>query len=73
MATDNDNTAAVEQQTFSAADLAERWGIHLNTVWDMLNRGELASFRVGRQKLYRVTLAEVLRYESGERQKTEDS
>lgn len=56
-------TAANDQQmTFTVSELCERWGCERRTVWDAIHSGRLKAFRPGK-RVYRVTLAEVERYE----------
>jgi excisionase family DNA binding protein len=45
------------------ATLAQRWGVSDTTVYELLNRGELPGFRIG--KLWRIRLADVEVLEAG--------
>jgi len=49
---------------YTPEELAERWACNLETVYRMIARSELRTFRVGR--MLRITAAEVSRYESGQ-------
>ena len=47
--------------TYTTAELAERWKVHIETVRRRLRKGDLGFFTVGRQK--RIPANEVRRYE----------
>lgn len=49
-------------QTFTIKSLAERWLCSPDIIYDMVRKGELKTFRVGRA--IRITGAEVDRYET---------
>lgn len=48
----------------SVAQVAERWQCSVDAVHDLINAGKLPAFRIG-NKVRRVKLAEVERWESG--------
>lgn len=54
--------------TFTVSQLAERWSVSRNTIGRMIASGELKAFAVGKPRSlkarYRITEAEVERYES---------
>lgn len=50
---------------YSVAALAAHWDMSRETVYAMIRRGQLRSFRAG-DKLLRISVAEVERWESGE-------
>ena len=51
----------MDKDFYSPADLAERWGVNVKTVYRLIESGELQATRIGGQ--YRVSRAEVDRYE----------
>lgn len=53
-----------DRRPYTPDQLAERWGCPGETVRQMCRTGRLRSFVVG--KMYRITAAEVDRYEAGE-------
>lgn len=50
-----------DDQYISANDLAARWSVHVNTVRNMIKRGDLKSIFFGNNR--RVPLSEVERFE----------
>lgn len=57
-----------DERPYSVAMLAERWRCSARTIRGMIDRGELAHFRLG-GRLLRIAAAEVARWErTGERQ-----
>jgi excisionase family DNA binding protein len=58
----NDNRTAV----YTVSELAAHWKCSRNTVLDAIRSGRLAAFRIG-ERSYRVTRAEVERYEAATR------
>lgn len=57
----NDNAAV-----YTVSELAAHWKCSRNTVLDAIKTGRLAAFRIG-ERSYRVTRAEVERYEAATR------
>lgn len=55
---------------FTPRTLAERWHCSERHVRNMIERGDIASFRLG-GKLLRIRLEDVERYESGDVRQTE--
>jgi excisionase family DNA binding protein len=55
---------------FSPETLAERWGCSAEKIRQMVHRGELPGFRLG--KLIRIKAIEVERYECAQTQPTKD-
>ncbi|WP_162931814.1 helix-turn-helix domain-containing protein [Sulfitobacter sp. D7] len=53
----------MNKKYYSPAQLAERWKCSPNTVRNLINSGELPSFRIG-QKLIRISAADVKEYEN---------
>ena len=53
----------MNDKIYTPQELAERWSCNPHTVYNLINAGELKTFRVGRQ--IRVTAEEVRRYEGG--------
>ena len=53
-----------EAAPFTVEGLAQRWGCSRDMVYDMLTDGSLIGWKLG-GKLWRVSAAEVARYESG--------
>ena len=51
----------MQSQTFTPADLAERWNVHVITVRKMLESGKLPGFKIGRS--WRITAAVVAAFE----------
>lgn len=47
---------------YTPATLAERWGVSTTLIYDLLNRGALPSFRLG--KLWRIHADDVATYEN---------
>jgi excisionase family DNA binding protein len=47
---------------FTVAELAERWGVHRQTVETAIRAGRLQAFKAG-EHAWRIREAEVLRYE----------
>ena len=58
MKTSNDN-----DQVFTVTELMARWKAARKTVLALIHEERLRAFRLG-ERAYRVTLAEVLRYEA---------
>lgn len=52
----------MQADTYTPADLAERWHVHIITIRRMLERGTLPGFKVG--NAWRVTAAVVDAYEA---------
>jgi hypothetical protein len=50
-------------QIFTVNDLMSRWKCHRQVVLDAIHEKRLSAFRVGK-RIFRVTLAEVERFES---------
>jgi excisionase family DNA binding protein len=62
-----DVEAAPKRSTFraySAAALAERWGVSTSAIYTLIKSGELTAFKLG-DKLYRISNEAVERYEAG--------
>ena len=59
------------QLYLSIPQVALRWGVHRATVYRLLQRGELASTRIGGKSL-RIAVQEVERYESPTSQHVSD-
>lgn len=53
-----------ERATFTVPEVAERFGLHVDTVRAAIRRGEIRAARIGRQFL--IPRAEVERIERGE-------
>ena len=53
-------------KAFTINDLTERWGCSRNTIYRMIERGELRTFRIGGNQ--RISAAEVARIENGQTQ-----
>jgi len=53
-------------KAFTINDLCERWGCSRNTIYRMIERGELRTFRIGGNQ--RISAAEVARIENGQTQ-----
>lgn len=49
------------KESYTIYELAAAWGCSWRTIWRMIQRGELAAFRVGRS--WRISAAERLRVE----------
>jgi excisionase family DNA binding protein len=59
-----DTSEAIEDEAvaYSIDDVAERLSVHRTTVYDLLNRGELASIKIGTRRLIpRTALLALLR------------
>lgn len=54
----------MNQNFFSVATLAERWGCGTDTVYALVRSGELRAFRLG-AKLIRIKREDVERFERG--------
>lgn len=62
----NDNAVSYDTpQTLTVNDLITRWGVDRKRILEAIREGRLTAFRVGR-RVYRVTLAEVERFEKNE-------
>ena len=60
-------SALTEERLFSTAEVAERFGVSLETVQRWAALGNIASIRVGRQGRYRFRASEIQRLLSNER------
>ena len=49
------------EELWTPEEVADRWRMQKRTVMDMLRRGELKAFKVGR--IWRIYYSDVLRYE----------
>lgn len=54
----------MENTTYTVAELAKRWKCSIDIVYDLLKSKTLKGFRLG--GAWRISAAEVTRYESGE-------
>ncbi len=52
----------MEKAVYTILDLAERWSCSKDIVYDLIRRGEIKPFRLGRE--YRVRAEEVARFET---------
>lgn len=62
----NENAASydtAQPQTFTVNDLMARWNCPRKRILEAIHEGRLTAFRVGK-RIYRVTIAEVERFES---------
>lgn len=46
---------------FTSADIAERYGIKVSTVWDWLRSGKLKAIRIGKE--YRISEEDLKKFE----------
>ena len=53
-----------DKDFYSPAELAERWGVSVKTVYRLIETAELQATRIGGQ--HRISRAEVARYEQPE-------
>lgn len=51
-------------QTYTITSLAEHWQCSRDVIYDMIRRGDIKPFRVGRD--YRISAAEVARIENNQ-------